>query len=54
MKRHSKSEWWPGQILDSHPANGRRRYKVMPSLIGWAQTCNKKKMMINFDAWELL
>ena len=25
-------------ILGLHPANERRRYKVMPSLIGWAQT----------------
>ena len=28
----------PGLILDLHPANERRRYKVTPSLIGWAQT----------------
>ena len=27
-----------GLILDLHPANQRRRYKVNPSLIGWAQT----------------
>ena len=27
-----------GLILGLHPANDRRRYKVMPSLIGWAQT----------------
>ena len=26
-----------GLILDLHPANERRRYKVMPSLIGWKQ-----------------
>ena len=25
-------------ILGLHPANDRRRYKVKPSLIGWAQT----------------
>ena len=25
-------------ILGSRPANERRRYKVTPSLIGWAQT----------------
>ena len=25
-------------ILGLHPANERRRSKVMPSLIGWAQT----------------
>ena len=38
--------WWsydrskiifPGMILGLHPANERRRYKVTPSLIGWAQ-----------------
>ena len=28
----------PGLILDLRPANGRRRYKVTPPLIGWAQT----------------
>ena len=27
-----------GLILDLRPANERRRYKVTPSLIGWAQT----------------
>ena len=27
----------PGLILGLHPANERRRYKVTPSLIGWAQ-----------------
>ena len=27
-----------GLILGLCPANGRRRYKVTPSLIGWAQT----------------
>ena len=27
-----------GLILGFHPANGRHRCKVMPSLIGWAQT----------------
>ena len=26
----------PGLILDLRPANERRRYKVTPSLIGWA------------------
>ena len=25
-------------IIGLHPDNGRRRYKVTPSLIGWAQT----------------
>ena len=27
-----------GMILGLRPANERRRYKVTPSLIGWAQT----------------
>ena len=27
-----------GPILGLHPASERRRYKVTPSLIGWAQT----------------
>ena len=27
-----------GLILGLHPANERRRYKLMPFLIGWAQT----------------
>ena len=27
-----------GLILGLHPANERRRFKVTPSLIGWAQT----------------
>ena len=27
-----------GPILGLRPANERRRYKVTPSLIGWAQT----------------
>ena len=27
----------PGLILGLRPANERRRYKVTPSLIGWAQ-----------------
>ena len=30
-----------GLILDLCPANKRRRYKVTPSLIGWAQTWNQ-------------
>ena len=33
---HSLRE--PGLILGLRPANERRRYKVTPSLIGWAQT----------------
>ena len=27
-----------GLILDLHPTNHRRRYKVTPSLFGWTQT----------------
>ena len=30
-----------GLIPGLHPANERRRYKVTPSLIGWAQTKNQ-------------
>ena len=30
--------WISALILGLHPANKRRRYKVTPSLIGWAQT----------------
>ena len=30
-----------GLILGLHPTNERRRYKVTPSLIGWAQTQNQ-------------
>ena len=32
------SEMNTGLILGLHPVNERRRYKVTPSLIGWAQT----------------
>ena len=32
-----------GLILGLHPANERRRYKVTPSLIGWAQTYNQPR-----------
>ena len=31
----------PGMILSLRPANERRRYKVTPSLIGWAQILNQ-------------
>ena len=33
--------WYTGMILGLRPANERRRYKVTPSLIGWAQTLNQ-------------
>ena len=43
-----KPRWWDqqgvkilqntGLVLGLRPANGRRRYKVTPSLIGWGQT----------------
>ena len=35
---------YAGLILGLHPANERRRYKVTPSLIGWAQTWNQSWM----------
>ena len=35
------SEEPAGLILGLRPANERRRYKVMPSLIGWVQTQNQ-------------
>ena len=31
---------WAGLSVGLHPANVKRRYKVTPSLIGWAQTYN--------------
>ena len=34
----TKGVYIAGLILGSCPANERRRYKVTPSLIGWAQT----------------
>ena len=33
--------WSTGLLLGLHLANERRRYKVTPSLIGWAQTYNQ-------------
>ena len=33
--------WYTGLILGLCPANERRRYKVTPFLIGWAQTKNQ-------------
>ena len=35
-----------GLILGFRPANGRRRYKVTPSPIGWAQTLNQPGLQI--------
>ena len=35
---HQQVLWHSRLILCLPPANERRRYKVMPSLIGWAQT----------------
>ena len=32
------SSYTPGLVLVLRPANERRRYKVTPSLIGWAHT----------------
>ena len=37
-----------GLILGLRPANERRRYKVTPSLIGWAQTQNQPWQLIFF------
>ena len=37
-----------GLILGLHPANERRRYKVTPSLIGWAQTWNHPCIWVFF------
>ena len=36
--QRSIGQYDPGLILGLRPANERRRYKVTPSLIGWAQT----------------
>ena len=38
MKVTTPSDDTTGMIIGLHPANERRRYKVTPSLIGWAQT----------------
>ena len=38
---HGVPIYIPGLILGLRPANERRRYKVTPSLIGWAQTLNQ-------------
>ena len=35
---YGRSVWKSGLILGLHSTNERRRYKVTPSLIGWAQT----------------
>ena len=35
---HNRHAQEAGLILDLHPSNERRRYKVTPSLTGWAQT----------------
>ena len=37
-----------GRVLGLRPANERRRYKVTPSLIGWAQTKNQLWRYNNF------
>ena len=39
-----------GLILGLRPANEKRRYKVTPSLIGWAQTYNQPWA---FNPWQL-
>ena len=39
---------YTGLILGLRPANERRRYKVTPSLIGWAQTYNRPWIYMGF------
>ena len=41
-----------GLILGLHPANERRRYKVTPSLIGWAQTKNQPCNQHRCNCWD--
>ena len=38
MRVYALNDNNPGMILGLRRANERRRYKVTPSLIGWAQT----------------
>ena len=45
-----------GLILALHPAYERRRYKVTPSLIGWAQTYNHRcniMLLMRSAKWEI-
>ena len=39
--------WDTGLILSLRPANGRLRYKVTLSLIGWAQTIDNVSQTLN-------
>ena len=56
------SKWTPGlsvsydigMILGLHPANERRRYKVTPSLIGWAQAYNQPWDICFLSSWHFL
>ena len=41
-----------GMILGLLPANERRRYKVTPSLIGWAQTLNQACYRLVQHIWD--
>ena len=41
QRAHQRHPFKPGQILGLRSANERRRYKVTPSFIGWAQTQGK-------------
>ena len=43
-----------GLILGLRPANERRRYKVTPSLIGWAQNWNQPWNIVIFRNIHLL
>ena len=44
---------YTGLILGLHPANERRRCKVTPSLIGWAQTWNDSDSRLAPSQWEM-
>ena len=47
---------YTGLILGLHPANERRCYKVMPSLIGWVQTWNQPCYIIilKLNLWYVM
>ena len=47
VRAHKHTHIYTGLILGLCPANERRRYKVTPSLIGWAQTYNQPCIYMN-------
>ena len=51
-----KKKPYPGLILALRPANKRRRYKVTPSLIGWAQTYDQPCILtiVRGRCWHIL